>query len=47
MPFDSTRWKLIVISGTYPEARYFSFIAYSRGTVVNNQALNDVAIDPS
>ncbi|MBV9502276.1 MAG: hypothetical protein JO138_23155 [Acidobacteriaceae bacterium] len=48
MPFDSTRWKLIVISGTYPESRYFSFIPYlAHGAVVNNEALNDVDINPS
>ncbi|MBV8828108.1 MAG: hypothetical protein JO108_02650 [Acidobacteriaceae bacterium] len=47
MPFDSTRWKLIIISGTYPEARYFSFIPYSQGSVVNNQALNDIDINPA
>ncbi|MFZ0590474.1 MAG: hypothetical protein WAM39_08335 [Bryobacteraceae bacterium] len=48
MPLDSTRWKSIEISGTYPQARYFSFIPYvAQGTVVNNQALNDVDIDPS
>ena len=47
MPFDSTRWKMIIISGTYPEARYFSFIPYSHGAVVSNQALNDVDIDPA
>lgn len=48
MPFDSTRWKSIVISGTYPEARFFSFVPYvAQGAVANNAALNDVDINPS
>jgi hypothetical protein len=48
MPFDSARWKSIVISGTYPQSRYFSFIPYlAKGSVVNNQALNDIDINPS
>jgi hypothetical protein len=48
MPFDSTRWKSIVISGTYPESRYFSFIPYlAQAAVVNDQALKDVDINPS
>jgi hypothetical protein len=48
MPLNSKRWKSIVINGTYPQARYFSFIPYvAQGAVVNNQALKDIDIDPA
>src|SRR5260221_10515725 len=28
MPFDSSRWKELIITGAYPEARFMSFITY-------------------
>ena len=47
MPFDSTRWKSIVITGTYPRARFFSFVSYvATGSVVNGGSLQDVEINP-
>lgn len=54
MPFDAGRWKSIVIKGTYPQSRFFSFVAYNAdGSVVENSsgvesALNDenVLADP-
>jgi hypothetical protein len=37
MPFNSERWQSIVIKGTYPQARFFSFISYvAKGSVVDN-----------
>jgi hypothetical protein len=47
MPLDSTRWKSVVISGTYPQARFFSFTSYvAKGSVVDNGVLTDVDIAP-
>ena len=45
MPFDSGRWKEIVLTGTYPEARFISFITYEAlGSVADS--LLDFAIKP-
>ena len=48
MPFDSTRWKSIIITGRYPQARFFSFVSYdAKGSVVaDHGSLNDVDINP-
>ncbi|HSU30829.1 MAG TPA: hypothetical protein VLJ11_06310 [Bryobacteraceae bacterium] len=48
MPFDSARWQSIVITGVYPQARFFSFVSYdAKGSVVeDHSALNDVDINP-
>ena len=48
MPFDATRWKSIVITGTYPRARFFSFVSYvANGSVVSdNGSLIDKDINP-
>ena len=48
MPFDSARWKSIVITGIYPQARFFSFVSYNAsGSVVEDHgSLNDVDINP-
>jgi hypothetical protein len=47
MPFDSVRWKSIVITGTYPQSRFFSYVAYvANGSVAENGSLNDVDINP-
>jgi hypothetical protein len=48
MPFDSARWESIVITGTYPQARFFSIVSYNAsGSVVEDQgSLNDVDINP-
>jgi hypothetical protein len=47
MPFDSVRWKSIVITGTYPQSRFFSYVAYvANGSVADNGSLNDVDINP-
>jgi hypothetical protein len=48
MPFDSVRWKSIVITGAYPQARFFSFVSYNAsGSVVEDHgSLNDVDINP-
>lgn len=48
MPFDATAWKEIIITGTYPQARFFSFAAYnSNGQLVSNgpSSIHDVDID--
>jgi hypothetical protein len=45
MPFDSSRWKELVITGTYPEARFFSLTTYdAQGAVADS--LLDVAVKP-
>ena len=45
MPFDASRWKELIITGTYPEARFMSFITYdAKGAAVDS--LVDVAINP-
>ena len=45
MPFDATAWKSLIIKGTFPTARFFSFATYvAQGSVVDS--INDVAIDP-
>ena len=45
MPFDASRWKKLIITGTYPEARFMSFITYdAKGAAVDS--LVDVAINP-
>ncbi len=47
MPFDGERWKSVVIKGSYPQARFFSFVSYvAQGSVVDNGSLNDVDIQP-
>ena len=28
MPFDASRWQALIIKGTYPEARFMSFVTY-------------------
>jgi hypothetical protein len=45
MPFDTSRWKALVIAGTYPEARFFSFTSYdTKGSLVDG--IVDVDIKP-
>ena len=45
MPFDTTKWKGLIIKGTFPESRFFSFATYvAQGSVVDS--INDVAVDP-
>ena len=48
MPFDPTRWKSVVITGAYPQARFFSFVSYdaSGSVVADHGSLNDVDINP-
>ncbi len=47
MPLDSERWKSVVISGTYAQARFFSFTSYvAKGSVADNGSLYDVDIKP-
>lgn len=46
MPFDTTRWRAMVIEGEYPEARFFSFVTYvAKGSEVDS--IHDVDIDPN
>ena len=48
MPISSDRWQSIVIKGTYPQARFFSFTSYvANGSVASdNASLVDVDINP-
>ena len=45
MPFDASRWRALIITGTYPAARFLSFVTYdAKGAAVDS--LVDVAIKP-
>jgi hypothetical protein len=45
MSFDASRWRTLIIKGTYPEARFMSFITYdTKAAVVDS--LVDFAIKP-
>jgi hypothetical protein len=47
MPIDTTRWKTVTITGTYPQSRFFSFVTYiAQGSTVTNGVLNDADINP-
>jgi hypothetical protein len=51
MPVNTARWKGVQIKGTYPHARFMSFVVYdATGSVVQingkEQNLNDVNINP-
>lgn len=49
MPVDPTAWKEIIITGTYPRARYFSFAAYNAEESLasdDSSSLVDVKVDP-
>jgi hypothetical protein len=47
MPIDTTRWKTVTITGTYPQSRFFSFVTHvAQSSTVTNGVLNDADINP-
>lgn len=47
MPFDSSRWKAIVIHGIFPEARFMSFTTYDASGSVADSILDfEITADP-
>jgi hypothetical protein len=47
MPFDSVRWKAMIVTGTYPDARFFSFVSYvATGASVDSLVDLDINPDP-